>query len=225
MMAQAKSRKLSSRGKEVLRAAREMESDDDSVDFISSQPAKLAEEVLLLQTYQARKQQLSDLANLRDDGIRWFGQRWGDRVRAELEEDIFALRDELRAIWKKEDVTFAERILDSWLAWRPSMRHWKRYQRMGDLRPIAENRTNYVAFHCSIESGLLVPDFGSFRAMLIQGVLEHWPHFKRCANRDCAAPYFIAKRSDQTICNSEPCKAEKQRQHALKWWRENRSKK
>ena len=59
--------------------------------------------------------------------------------------------------------------------------------------------------------------------MLIQGVFEHWKHFQFCANRDCAAPYFIAKTKDQTVCDAEMCKAEKQREHALKWWRENRA--
>ena len=39
-----------------------------------------------------------------------------------------------------------------------------------------------------------------------------------------AAPYFVAKRKDQTVCDAEVCKAEKQREHALKWWRANRAK-
>ena len=60
--------------------------------------------------------------------------------------------------------------------------------------------------------------------MLIQGVFEHRRQFKYCANPDCSAPYFIAKRKDQTVCDAEVCKAEKQRQHALKWWNENRAK-
>lgn len=61
--------------------------------------------------------------------------------------------------------------------------------------------------------------------MLIQGVFEHWGHFKICADPDCASPYFIAKRKDQTVRDAEMCKSEKQRQHALKWWRDNRAKK
>ena len=60
--------------------------------------------------------------------------------------------------------------------------------------------------------------------MLIQGVFEHRRQFKYCSNPDCSAPYFIAKRKDQTVCDAEICKAEKQRQHALKWWNENRAK-
>ena len=60
--------------------------------------------------------------------------------------------------------------------------------------------------------------------MLIQGVFEHWGHFRYCANSACAAPYFIAKRRDQVVCTDEICKAERQRQHVLKWWSENRAK-
>lgn len=60
--------------------------------------------------------------------------------------------------------------------------------------------------------------------MLIQGVFEHWRHFSYCANADCQAPYFIAKRIDQTVCDAGICKAERQREHARKWWNENRAK-
>jgi hypothetical protein len=224
-MAQSKSRKLSRAAKKILSASNEMESDDDFVDFISRQPDDLAEEVLLYRTYQAREQQLLDLANLRDDGMVWFSRRWGCRVRSELKGDIFILQRELRRIWRRPPADIVESILDKWLAWRPSPGHWKRYRTMKDLMPITGNHRSYLAFHSSIEAARLVPDFGSFRAMLVQGVLEHWRHFKYCVNRGCVARYFLAKRTDQTICNAEACKAEKQRQHALKWWRENRSKK
>jgi hypothetical protein len=83
----------------------------------------------------------------------------------------------------------------------------------------------YLPFECSTTLRKLVPNVSSVRAMLIQGMFEHWGHFKYCANQNCVAPYFIAKRKDQTVCDAEICKAEKQRQHALKWWNENRAKK
>jgi hypothetical protein len=225
MMAQPKARKISRAAKKTFLATEELESDDQFVDFISPQPVQLAEEVLLARTFEARQQQLSDLANLRDDGMRWFGRMWGDRVRSELATDIFTLRSQLRSLWGNQDVEAGEQVLDKWLSWRPSLRHWKRYRRMGDLMPLTRRREDYSAFQCSIESGRLVPDFGSFRAMLIQGVLEHWHQMKICANPDCQAPYFIAKRKDQTVCTAEKCKAEKQKIHALKWWRKNRARK
>ena len=80
-------------------------------------------------------------------------------------------------------------------------------------------------YTCSIKAGKFVPNFSSLRAMLIQGILEHWQHFRFCSNPSCLTPYFVAKRKDQTVCDTEICKAEKQRQHALKWWSANRAKK
>ena len=108
----------------------------------------------------------------------------------------------------------ASQILTKWLAWRPS--------------PETTQRTapgEYVPFVCWILSRQFVPDWRALRPMLIQGVLEHYGHLKYCANSDCASPYFIAKRKDQTVCNAEICKAEKQREHARKWWSDNRAKK
>ena len=70
-----------------------------------------------------------------------------------------------------------------------------------------------------------MPDSTALRPMLIQGVFEHWGRFKNCANSDCVTPYFIAKRTDQTVCNAEICKAEKQREHARNWWNANRARK
>jgi hypothetical protein len=99
----------------------------------------------------------------------------------------------------------------------------KAYTASGVLSPTEPKY--YSPFDCVVESARLVPDFCGMRALLIQGVFEHWPNFKICANPDCVAPYFIAKRKDQTVCDAEICKAEKQRQHALNWWRENRAKK
>lgn len=79
-------------------------------------------------------------------------------------------------------------------------------------------------FTCSLFCRRLLPQPRNLRAMLVQGVLETWGHFKFCANPHCVAPYFIAKRKDQTVCDAEICKAEKQREHARKWWNENRAK-
>lgn len=92
----------------------------------------------------------------------------------------------------------------------------------------------YTPFSCSLQpsqprasgapAGQLIPDPLNLRGMLIQGVFENWSHFKQCANATCAAPYFIAKRSDQLVCEAGPCKAQRQREHSLKWWNANRAK-
>jgi hypothetical protein len=85
--------------------------------------------------------------------------------------------------------------------------------------------SGYVPFGCWLPMRCLIPDTRSIRPMLIQGVFEHWGHFRYCSNSVCATPYFIAKRKDQVVCNAEICKAERQRQHVLRWWNENRAKK
>ena len=45
-----------------------------------------------------------------------------------------------------------------------------------------------------------------------------------CANPDCQAPHFLKSRKDQKTCEAVECVAWAQRQHALKWYRDNRKK-
>lgn len=47
---------------------------------------------------------------------------------------------------------------------------------------------------------------------------------KVCQNPDCPAPYFLAKRKDQRICERGDCTAWAQRQWALSWWNKAGSK-
>ena len=79
-------------------------------------------------------------------------------------------------------------------------------------------------FSCSLVSRRLLPEPRNLRAMLVQGVLEQYGRLKYCANSQCVSPYFIARRKDQTVCDAEICKAERQREHARKWWNKNRAK-
>jgi hypothetical protein len=147
----------------------------------------------------------------------------------------------------------ANEILNKWLCWRPSaaqMRALKaaqsqKEQRDQEATPEAQLSTlmadaegeyaydssqwmlpnGYVPFSCWLPTRTLLPDTRGLRPMLIKGVFEHWGHFKYCANPDCVSPYFIGKRKDQIVCDAEICKREKQREHARKWWNENRAKK
>ena len=184
----------------------------------SKLPTDIREEIDLVEGYPLRQNLLLDLVNMRDDGELWFWQRWENVIRPELGRDLFQLRAGLRHVWNKPSDGSVDIILMNWLAWRPSPAHLKRYEH--SPFPPYVYPSFYSAFHCSIDAARLVPDSESIRANLIQGVFEHWPNFKTCTNPDCAAPYFIAKRKDQTVCDAEICKAEKQRQHALKWWNE-----
>lgn len=173
-----------------------------------------------------RRDLLCDLANTKPkpDRIKWFQEKWHGRIREESSRDLIELGEELRAVWKRPRIGGAEEVLDKWLAWRPLAATFRKYSESAIERPDAGKARDYLPFECSIGAGRLVPNWVHLRAMLIQGVLEHWKHFKFCANADCAAPYFIAKRKDQTVCDAEICKAERQRAHALKWWHGNRTK-
>jgi hypothetical protein len=176
------------------------------------------DEALLFITYPDRLLLLTDVANLRDEvADKWFWKKWELKIRIEWKKDFLEIRDELRAVWREPASSGSELVLKGWLDWRPSQLHLAVYKYMGWTLPD-------VPFKCSIKDSKFVPDVFSLRAMLIQGILEHWEHFRFCANASCAAPHFVAKRRDQTICDAGDCKAEKQRQHALKWWRANRAK-
>jgi hypothetical protein len=59
---------------------------------------------------------------------------------------------------------------------------------------------------------------------ILTGILEHWPKMARCANPECPAPYFFAKRSTQVYCERGECTQYALRKKALKWWEENRGK-
>ena len=173
-----------------------------------------------------RRELLCDLANTNPnpDRVKWFQEKWHGRIREESSRDLVELGKELRAVWKRPRIDGAEKILDKWLAWRPLTAAFRKYKGSEIESPDAVKADDYLPFECSIGAGRLVPNWVHLRAMLIQGVLEHWKNFSFCANPDCAAPYFIAKRKDQSVCDAEICKAEKQRAHALKWWHENRGK-
>jgi hypothetical protein len=135
-------------------------------------------------------------------------------------------------------VLAANQILNRWLAWRPSAKQESAYREVQgqkfqvsmfpeDQRDYKDSQwalpTGYVPFFCWLPTRELLPDTRALRPMLIQGIFEHWGRLKYCSNVDCVTPYFVARRKDQRVCDAEVCKAEKQREHARKWWSENRA--
>ena len=206
-------------------------------------------------SYSRRLEVLCDVANMEGEGgTTWFLHKWSDELWQELPTELVKLRDQLRFIWRGDanfsqdflegkDWILSHHILNEWLRWRPSPEQSE--ARKADVRKriVDGNRSGDwglnerdcmvpdeeldvdLPFRCSLFSGRLVPQGENLHAMLIQGVFEHWGHFKYCANPGCATPFFIAKRKDQMVCDAEICKAEKQREHARKWWNENRAKK
>jgi hypothetical protein len=230
MLAQAKTSKISSKTRKSKKKTAEEIRQFLDRDYVIRQPnesveeyAKPAEDMLLSRTCPIRKELLRDLANSEpgSGAIQWFQERWKGRIREELPVDLAALSENLRYIWRKSRIDVADHILNQWLAWRPTAPMFKKYLQSEIEAPDAEKANDYVPFECSIGAGRLVPDFVNLRAMLIQGVLENWNDFKLCSNPDCVTPYFIAKRKDQVVCDAEICKAERQREHALKWWRDH----
>ena len=232
MMAQSRRRKISSAVQKLYDKTPEqlkdfMSSDSNLIPYLNEyvdEHAPSTEKRFLADTFPTRLQILNDLANTKPDRIQWFRDRWNGRIREESSSDISELAKELRYVWTRPLTHQAETVLDRWLAWRPTPAAFKAYMVSGIERPNADRARDYLPFGCSLGAGRLVPDWVSLRAMLIQGVFEHWKNFKICANSDCVAPYFIAKRQDQTVCDAEICKAERQREHMRKWWNENRAK-
>jgi hypothetical protein len=212
-MAQARKPKLSSEAKRLLGTSSARSQYDFAAAYLG-RSSEVADEALLARTYADRLALLVDVANLQTPA--WFWGLWAGKIRHESEKDLLAIRNELREIWKNPDSPRSDSIVRKWLRWRPSPFRLQTYEGQGQWD---------VPFTCSIKAGKFVPNFSSLRAMLIQGILEHWQHFRFCSNPSCLTPYFVAKRKDQKVCDAEICKAEKQRQHALKWWNENRAKK
>jgi hypothetical protein len=204
---------------------------------------------MLQETFEKRRQLLIDLANMPNgkEGSKWFLNKWRPWIGKECAKSIDSLRTDLRFIWRGEPISISQLVLDSWLAWRsPDASHPTEGRRLDDARSKARlaafggegvapklfTETNtilqtfyrYSYVRCSVADRKLVFNGIDVRTMLIQGVFEHLDHFKLCENDGCAAPFFIARRTDQLVCNAESCKAEKQREYARNWWNQNRGK-
>lgn len=233
-MAQRMKPKLSSRGAMLLQRFRSGKATLHDLDDVSA-----LEEVMATINYPVRREVLVDLVNARgESGIQWFWRKWKVAFRPETTKDLVELGNDLRELWRffsgedpETEEIFVLDPLHKWLAWRPSSeqleayRSWNNDEQVLHLLGTPGYIYDYRPFLCSIFSGKLIPDPNCLRAMLIQGVFEHWRHFCYCANPDCTTPYFIAKRIDQTLCDAGICKAEKQREHSRNWWNKNRAKK
>jgi len=188
-------------------------------------PPEIVDEAFLFDTYPVRRRLLTDLANLWNaDAVTPFWKRWARVLSPEWEHEILELRNELRAIWQEPESASSQQTLDKWLRWSPSAGHLALHKAIYGTDEREREPRYYMPFWCSLRAGKLVPNFLSNRAMMIQGVLENWQHFRFCTNPECLSPYFIAKRRDQTVCDAGDCKAIRQREHALKWWNANRAK-
>ncbi len=220
MVKHIKAPKTSSATKAFLNRAKRVSSVQEYWELVQGTENKaVIEEFLNLHLFERRKELLLDLANMHDRGFARFLHKWRQRFfggqPALTESDVFTLRDGLRQIWHA-DVLIAERqrILNRWL----QVHHPIPTSPRGPFSYIGQRPLQYDMWQPVLHAGRIEPAFHSIRAQLIQGVLEQHARFAVCQNPDCAAPYFMAKRSDQKYCEQGECTTYAQRKYALKWW-------
>lgn len=201
MVAQRKHAKLSSEAKGVRVKMKALATPDERQEFYRANRAAFQK----LEAHEIRgydRDLLLEIANLHENG--W--QRLSKNFPSDFQErSILELRNDLRAIWEKR---FSEKqsneALNEWLVWST-----QRYTPKVFLPWVPDIRT-----------GRLLPVWENLPARVVMAVLEHYPRFCRCANPDCAVPYFIAKRKSQRFCELGECTRYAQNQYALKWWKE-----
>jgi|SRR6267378_2532622 len=220
MVKQIRAPKTSSGAKAFLNRAKRVSSVQEYWELVQGTENKaVIEEFLNLHMFESRKALLLELANLHDRGFGRFSKKWGLRFMrspgALTERDVFSLRDGLRQVWR-QDVSIAQkqRALEQWL----QVRHPIPSSARGPFSYIGQRPLQYDMWQPVLHTGKIEPAFHSIRAQLIQGVLEQHPRFAICQNPDCAASYFMAKRSDQKYCERGECTAYAQRKYALEWW-------
>jgi hypothetical protein len=105
---------------------------------------------------------------------------------------------DLRSIWTRSMPALdKQRIVDAW----------------------TDAATKQAGLHAWLGAGRLEFDYASFPGQFIEAILENWWRFEVCANPECPARYFLARRSTQRYCERGECTRFAQRRHALTWWR------
>jgi hypothetical protein len=149
---------------------------------------------------------LFELANLPCDSPRL--QKLLERFDPIPQEAIALLQKTLQMIWRR-DVP-----LDT-----------KQY--LANVLYVGATRSPYCVsggLHPNLAMGSLFFAGRNLPGQVLTGILEHWPSMAHCANPECQAPYFFAKRSTQVYCERGECTKYAIRKKALKWWEENRGK-
>lgn len=169
---------------------------------------------------------LVELANMRDDGVGVFLRNCRGFTRCEPEE--LRLRDELRLLWpgrrvdygdddsgpmvartlnvssrsawivdvqEEQQLSLEEIILQGWLSGRGC--------------PLTVDRTR--------KYGLIRLRLWSLPTGLAMAYDQYAGKLRYCANPDCPAPYFIAKRKDQLYCENV-CAAPAKRAAQVRYW-------
>ena len=152
-----------------------------------------------------RQEILLDLANLQDDSCEHFRRRF-DRLDVALQEDdeaILRFRNELRIVWREEDLPFGE-VLQYW--------------------GHCVNGSSLPAFRVMVWRDVahsFVPNSNILALSLGMAASEWKSKMGVCENPDCVQPYFLNGRSTQRFCDRRACSAFGQREHKRKWWAEH----
>jgi hypothetical protein len=179
---------------------------------------------------------LTDLANLRDDGIGRFRKNWGkfydpDRY---VDEVLLDRRDELRMLWTKRFSRFSptdkresigvlvtnrsEHIYEIWKA-----RPYEPLQQFICEHWLGLDRDSWLVYWGRMKKRIWANP-RSLSAVLAWACVHHADYLSVCENSECSAPYYIATRCDQKFCSTE-CASPSQRASKLDWWRAHRSRK
>lgn len=170
---------------------------------------------------------LTELANMRDDGVSYFRKKWDIAYSSYKNPDLLKRRDELRYLWclasglQTQETEYTGGLHGDWNAYGAGIpldekficQYWlSQEQGMGawEVRWTDENKD-------------IRPRLVSLPTALAWACVVCGDRLAFCQNSECPAPYFLAKRLDQKYCSNE-CAWPAKRAAKLKWWHEHRGK-
>jgi len=150
---------------------------------------------------------LIELANLRDDSCPRFRRRFPMLDVSIRKEDsaILHFRDQLQRLWRREKEQDRFAPLHEW------------------LNHSCMNRQQTWGVASNADGTYSVEPMYTILALTLGLAASVWQaKMAVCENPDCLQKYFLRGRRTQRFCDREVCAAYGQRQHKLKWWKENR---
>ena len=186
-----------------------------------------------------------DLANMDDDGVSRFRNKWGHLYsrRRYTNEDLLQRRDELRLLWRDHVLQMVvnkvirggedeseEQWLKDFKSWVSD--HTKSLYLKWVTEPDQLSREPLGQFICEYWLRLEQPAWVVVWEPRRKGFQANLPRLPAalaslcirfadrmgfCRNPDCPAPYFLTRRSDQRFCTPD-CAVHGQREAKRRWW-------
>jgi hypothetical protein len=192
---------------------------------------KMSRQLTETQSNAKTERLLADLANLEEDRMERFRQRWDVFYSRYTDEELLTRRDELRMLWTRRffrlpaDCSDAEfenatglylsrrtvQIYENWRASPPEpleqfiCDHWLRL-----------DKSPFLVVWSSKEKRLK-PNPRCLPSVLAVATLLHAAKLRVCRNLDCPGRYFLGVRSDQKYCSTD-CALPAVRAAKRKWW-------